>query len=81
MKNEDVLQAFVMGRKGKSSNGNLISDGVELINYSTVIAKYQDEKILFNTKKYSVTTSRIQNQLRFMIPERLLQEVEASALN
>ena len=42
----------------------LRSNGLELINYSTRIAYHEDGKLYLNVHKYSVTTSKIQNQLR-----------------
>ena len=42
----------------------LTSNGLELINYSTRIAYHEDGKLFLNVHKYSVTTSKIQNQLR-----------------
>lgn len=61
MNNQEVINAFVCGRSGRSSNGNLYSNGNKLINYYTCIAeRLADGTILFNGTKYSVSTSKIQ---------------------
>ena len=42
----------------------LQTDGTDLINYSTIIAYFDNDNILhLNKSKYSATTSKIQNQL------------------
>lgn len=76
MNNETVIKKFLNKEKGKTAlrdilNGcyvykgrTLESNGVELINYSTIIAYWKNEKIYINSKKYSVTTSKIQTKLR-----------------
>lgn len=38
--------------------------GGELVNYKTVIAKWDGDRVLLDERKYSRTTSKIQTQLR-----------------
>lgn len=44
----------------------LTTDGITLINYSTIIAFKENDKLYINNEKYSVTTSKIQSQLRYL---------------
>lgn len=63
MKNIEVIQAFLNGENAHTQN--LISKNQQLINYTTTIAMIiVDNEILISTKKYSTTTSTIQNALR-----------------
>lgn len=79
MKNNEVIKEFLRGNiastplrdivgynymiyKGKT----LQTDGEKLINYNTVIAYKQNNKLYINANKYSTTTSKIQSQLRFL---------------
>ena len=76
MNNEKVLIKFLQGETAKTATryiqngyysykGNtLTTDGIQLINYSTVIAYKENGKLYLNKGKYSVTTSKIQSQLR-----------------
>lgn len=61
MNNQQVIDAFVNERTGRSSNGNLYSTGGKLINYSTCIAQRIGRQIIFNRTRYSVSTSKIQS--------------------
>lgn len=63
MKNVDLIKRF---RNGATSGrcGNLEIDGDNLINYSTVIAKRVGDGIILNNRKYSRTTSVIQNTIK-----------------
>ena len=75
MNNQDVLQAFLQGEKAQTNLRNiqngyymykgrtLTTDGITLINYSTIIAFKENDKLYINKEKYSVTTSKIQSQL------------------
>ena len=60
MNNKQVIDAFLCGHVGKSSNGNLRSLGDKLINYNTCIAERANGRIIVNTTRYSVSTSKIQ---------------------
>ena len=68
MTNQELIRNFVNGAtRGIASH--LYIRGNELVNYSTVLAKrITDEngnvKFLMNIKRYSVSTSKIQNYLR-----------------
>lgn len=68
MKNIDVIRNYLRMINAKSSNGNLWTKETEkgfcLMNYATALAIQQNNKILYNTRKYSVTTSKIQHYLR-----------------
>ena len=67
--NQGVIDAFIA--KGETSvdshNHNLRYTpwyGKALINYKTIIAKWEGETVLLDQHKYSQTTSKIQTQLR-----------------
>lgn len=63
MKNVDLIRKF---RNGATSGkcGNLKIIGNCLINYSTIIAQRVENGIKLNTRKYSRTTSIIQNTIK-----------------
>jgi hypothetical protein len=61
MRNSQVIAAFLDGKRAKTKH--LSTDGNFLNNYSTVIAKWEHGGIKVNVKKYSQTTSTIQNAL------------------
>lgn len=63
MRNIEVIKQFLNKSSGNSDTGNLISDGVKLINYTTCIAEWTDSLLLVNVTKYSKSTSRIQSML------------------
>lgn len=72
MSNQDVLRAFLEGREartglrdiyGRGKGRTLQTDGKKLINYAEQIAYKKDGWLYLNKGKYSVTTSKIQNQL------------------
>ena len=70
MTNQQVINAFVSGKSGKSSNGNLYvsCDKTRLFNYGTCIAqRLSDGTFVVNSTKYSVTTSKIQTYVRYTI--------------
>ena len=55
----------------------LTSNGLELINYSTVIARHISTNVVeINVKKYSVTTTKIQNKLKQLAKEYSYDVVE-----
>lgn len=75
MSNKEVIERFLNKRAGHTPtritmdgyvSQTLKSNGLELINYSTRIAYHQDNKLYINIHKYSRTTSKIQNQLKYM---------------
>jgi len=74
MTKRSLLESFINGAtKGKGSN--LIIKDNELINYNTVIAKREGNKILLNNRKYSKTTTVNQNIIRQITPKNILQEI------
>lgn len=77
MINSDVIKNFINHKEGKTPLRNindeyrfykgrtLASDGKSLYNYNTLIAYHSDNgKLYINRDKYSVTTSKIQGQIR-----------------
>ena len=77
MTNSDVIANFIDHKEGKTPLRNiingyhmykgrtLISDGKTLYNYDTLMAYHSDDgKLYINKEKYSVTTSKIQTQIR-----------------
>ena len=83
MRNIAVIENFIRGLEGKSSNGNLRTNGNELVNYSTVIARHNGKVIYVNKEKYSKTTSTIQNMLKREVIKFSLEmkEVDSCVLN
>ena len=76
MNNLHVIKSFLQKQKGHTAIRNitngiytykgqtLSTNGIELINYSTVIARHITTNVVeINVKKYSVTTTKIQNKL------------------
>jgi len=77
MTNSDVIANFINHKKGQTPLRNIIngyhvykgrtlaSDGKSLYNYDTLMAYHSDDgKLYINKEKYSVTTSKIQSQIR-----------------
>ena len=76
MSNETVIRRFLEYKKGHTATRNITngvytyrgqtlrSNGLKLVNYSTVIARHISNNVVeINVKKYSVTTTKIQNKL------------------
>ena len=66
MTNQNVIEIFLQGGRAKTTN--LYTDGTELINYTTTIAKWngteeQTKELEINLNYYSRTTSKIQTQI------------------
>lgn len=71
MTNEQVIRNFLKGYEGKTplrtisgsynQGRTLYTEGNKLINYSTTIAYIENNTLHLNIKKYSVTTSKLQN--------------------
>jgi len=89
MKNEKVIEKFLERESARTSlrtivNGcyeylgrTLQTDGNKIINYSTIIAFFdRKDNLYLNTKKYSQTTSKIQNTIRRLAIEKGLTIVE-----
>lgn len=67
--NENVIKNYLRFIDSKSHNENLYTrrnyNGEwELVNYSTPLVRIIDNTLYFNTKKYSVTTSKIQTYIK-----------------
>ena len=82
MSNETVLRRFLGHQMGHTATRNitngvytyqgqtLATDGLKLVNYSTVIARHVRANVIeINVKKYSVTTTKIQNKLKQLAKE------------
>lgn len=78
MKNFDVVKSFINGNKGTGSN--LKSNGIELMNYRTVIAKNEGHFVILNNTKYSQTTSTIQNMIRRECQKQRITIIETQNL-
>ena len=76
MTNQEVITRFLNRERGQTNKRQILNgyyyfegrtlqtDGTDLINYSTIIAYFDNDNILhLNKTKYSATTSKIQNQL------------------
>ena len=76
MTNLQVLRRFLEHQTGHTATRNitngvytyqgqtLATDGLKLVNYSTVISRHIRANVVeINVKKYSVTTTKIQNKL------------------
>lgn len=70
-RNVEVIEAFLAGNE--AHNKNLKTDGKELINYATVIAFHERDKVVVSSTKYSQTTSTIQNKIKSLVPENMLE--------
>ena len=63
MKNIDLIRKFAQGAV-HGSGSNLYIDGSDLVNYRTVIASRVPGGVKLNARRYSATTSRVQNMIR-----------------
>ena len=82
MSNEKVILQFLDKKAGHTPTRNITNgvyvykgqtlktNGLELINYNTIIAFWEDGKLHLNTHKYSSTTSHIQSKLKRLAQER-----------
>lgn len=88
MSNEKVLLSFLNREKAQTQlrdivNGvyvykgrTLQTNGDRLVNYNTIIAFWEDDKLHLNTHKYSSTTSHIQAKLKRLAQERGVDIIE-----
>ena len=89
MSNETVIRRFLEHQTGHTATRNiangvytykgqtLATDGLKLVNYSTVIARHINNNVIeINVKKYSVTTTKIQNKLKQLAKEYSYDVVE-----
>lgn len=78
-KNEQVIENYFSFNMTSSHNGNLFTrynyNGEwELVNYSTPLVRYANGVYYINTKKYSVTTSKIQTYINRYINNNFTNE-------
>lgn len=78
MTNENVIKKFLEKEQARTSLRTIVNDYYsykgrtlwtrdnELINYNTRIAYIEDNTLYINVKKYSNTTSRIQNDIKLL---------------
>lgn len=78
MRNEEVIEKFLNKEKAQTprriitgavycyEGRTLVSTGIELINYNTIIAKHKNGNLYINKQKYSSTTSKIQSKLAYL---------------
>ncbi len=88
MTKEKVILQFLDKKAGHTPNRDITngvyvykgctlkSNGLELINYSTRIAYWQNGKLYINIHKYSSTTSKIQSKLKRLAQERGVDIIE-----
>lgn len=88
MSNEKVILSFLNREKAQTSlrdivNGvyiykgrTLTTDGNKLINYNTIIAFWEDNKLHLDTHKYSQTTSKIQSKIKRLAEEMGVDIIE-----
>ena len=69
MTNNNLLNEYINGGKEANAYCHLMYRGNILVNYSTVICEIDrgNKTAKLNAKKYSVTTTKIQNELRFLL--------------
>lgn len=68
MTNANFIKGFLTKEITRDVCNHLMIKNGELINYSTVLAKWDDKgKLYVNIRKYSNTTGRIQAELRWQI--------------
>lgn len=81
MTNAECIQNFVNGEYGKSFS--LLSLGDRLLSYNTTIAQRIGGVVVVNATRYSVTTSKAQNRLRYEISKRQarVREIENVPIN
>ena len=63
MRNSEVISKFVNCAES-AATANVRSTGDKLFNYETCIAQRHEGKIIVNVTRYSMTTSKLQNNLR-----------------
>lgn len=63
MKNIDLIRKFAQGAM-YGTGSNLYIAGNDLVNYKTIIASRVPGGVRLNARRYSRTTSRVQNMIR-----------------
>lgn len=64
MRNQEVISKFVNFAES-AATANVRSTGDKLLSYYTCIAQRHEGKIIVNVTRYSITTSKLQNNLRY----------------
>lgn len=65
MKIEEVVKNFSKGAtSGQASGGRVRIEGAYLYNFRTIIAERTAEGVRLNVRKYSQTTTKLQNQIK-----------------
>lgn len=73
---ENVFNAWMNGRSEKKQK-SVWTDGVAIYSYNTLILfNNQDGALVFNNRKYSVTTSNHQNSIKRMCAERHIEYIQ-----
>lgn len=80
MRNQEVIENYFNFMEGRSSTGNLYTRDNKLINYATPLIIYYNKIFTINTKKYSVTTNKIQSYIKNYVKSHNLQNVIFSDL-
>lgn len=82
MKNIEVIKKFIARKVAKSSNNNLRTNGDRIVNYSTGLAEWTQDgkKVIVNTTKYSVTTSKIQTYIRYELRVAGIDTIEVTGV-
>lgn len=82
MKNENVIRKFLQHEEAHTpmrttvtgiTTSTLWTRGNELINYQTVIAKWENGHVKLNVKYYSQTTSKIQHMIERICEEKNIE--------
>ena len=93
MSNENVIKEFLSGRQAKTplrtincgyysyKGRTLYTEENNLINYKTTIATLKDNVLYLNINKYSVTTSKIQSQIRRLAISKGFEIVEVKGID
>lgn len=67
---------YILGDWGTYKGRTLTSDGQTLTNYNTKIAEWRNDTLYLNTKKYSITTTKIQNKIKYLAHQRKINIIE-----
>ena len=88
MSNEKVILQFLNKRAGHTPTRDIVNgvyiykgqtlktNGLQLINYNTIIAFWEDGKLHLDTHKYSQTTSKIQSKIRRLAEDKGVEIIE-----
>ena len=79
--NKNVIKNYLQFRDSKSHTENLYTrynynNEWELVNYSTPLVRIVGNTLYLNTKKYSITTSKIQTYIKQAIADTNYDIVE-----